>query len=133
VNGDYLPVEIVLMQRVGQVEGVVHLFEYFENEQEFVLVMERPEPVEDMFDYITHNGPLPETKCRDFFSQLVKTLLSVYNAGVIHRDIKNENILVNLQTGRIKLIDFGSGAYVQNSPFKHFSGMLIVHINSIMC
>jgi len=50
-------------------------------------------------------------------------LKDVHDAGVYHRDIKDENMLINAETGRIRLIDFGSAAFARNNPYTSFGGM----------
>ena len=50
--------------------------------------MERPEPCKDLFDYITTKGRLGEDLTRNFFRQVVETVLACHARGVIHRDIK---------------------------------------------
>jgi serine/threonine protein kinase len=55
--------------------------------------MERPEHVQDLFDYITEKGAVNEETSKGFFRQIVETLVLVHRAGVVHRDIKDENIL----------------------------------------
>ena len=86
--------------------------------------MERPVPCKDLFDFITKNGMLGEDMARNFFQQVVETIIACHKRGVIHRDIKDENLLVNLNTNDIKLIDFGSGAYLRNGPYKDFDGKI---------
>ena len=40
----------------------------------------------------------------------------------IIRDIKDENILVNLKTGNLAIIDFGSGCHANQDPLREFEG-----------
>ncbi|NXR78029.1 PIM3 kinase, partial [Pycnonotus jocosus] len=42
--------------------------------------------------------------------------------GVLHRDIKPQNLLVNPETGDLKLIDFGCGTFLQEQPYTAFAG-----------
>ena len=114
--------EICLMKKVQGVAGVVKLLDYYEKQDSFVLVMERPEPVKDLFDFISKEGALEENLARKFFSQIVHTLQEVHQAGVLHRDIKDENILCDLKTGELKIIDFGSGAFMKDGLYTDFDG-----------
>ena len=122
VNGERVPLEVCLMNIVSGVPGVVKLIDCFERHDSFLIVMERPEPCIDLFDYITDKGMLEEQLARKFFRQVVETLIACHCKGVIHRDIKNENLLVDLRTLDLKLIDFGSGAYIKAGDYTDFDG-----------
>jgi len=122
VNGRLLPAEIAVLQRLTGVDGVVHLVDHFETADCFLIVLERPTPSEDLFDYITRRGALPEAQARDIFRQTISTVKRVHDAGVFHRDIKDENMLIDADTGRVRLIDFGSAGFARNNPYTYFGG-----------
>jgi len=122
LNDLKVPLEVALMHAAQNVEGVVKLLDYFERPDSFVIVMEKPENCKDMFDYITEKGSIEESVARGFFKQIVQIVLACHSNGVIHRDIKDENILVNDKTQKVKLIDFGSGAFIKDSMKTEFEG-----------
>merc|ERR1711951_344362 len=64
----------------------------------------------------------PETLAKDLFKQILQTIVGCHQKGVVHRDIKDENILIDLNTFKIKLIDFGSGCFLEDRVYREFQG-----------
>jgi serine/threonine protein kinase len=122
IGGRRVPLELKLLHSVQNVEGVIQLFDFFEAKDSFIYVMEKPSESKDLFDYITDNGALDEELAKNFFLQVTSTIVACHKRGVVHRDIKDENILVDLRTGKLSLIDFGSGAFLQESSYTDFDG-----------
>merc|ERR1712058_43644 len=118
---DNIPLEVALMQQVNDVPGVIKLLDYFDTADSFYVVMERFNS-KDLFDFITEQGPLSENLAKDLFMQLVDTVNECHEKGVVHRDIKDENILIDINTFKIKLIDFGSGASLKEGLYHKFKG-----------
>ncbi len=51
-------------------------------------------------------GPLPLSKARDIASQFLTGLQVIHDAGLVHCDLKPENIMIT-HTGRVVVMDFG--------------------------
>ncbi|XP_053200352.1 serine/threonine-protein kinase pim-3-like [Panonychus citri] len=117
-----IPMEISLLKKVNHLSGVIRIIDFYERSDSFIIIMERPESAMDLFDFISEKGVLDEKLSRVFFHQVVETVISCHKAGVIHRDIKDENILVDLDTLKLKLIDFGSGAHMKEGYYTDFEG-----------
>ena len=61
-----------------------------------------------------------ETECKIIIYQLLDLLDYLHNSGVVHGDIKAENIIYDQKTKKIYLLDFGSAHTVKN-PEKCFT------------
>ncbi|XP_057900741.1 serine/threonine-protein kinase pim-1-like [Melospiza georgiana] len=124
-DGTSAPLEVVLLAKVSTgFPGVVQLLEWLELPNCIVMVLERPEQCQDLQHFIGARQFLPEEEARELFRQVLEAVWHCTSCGVLHRDIKPENILVDLDTGQAKLIDFGCGAYLQDTVYTHFAGTL---------
>jgi serine/threonine protein kinase len=88
MGGIRVPLEVCLLRQVSHVAGVVRLLDACDADDVFVLIMERAEMSQDLFDFITEHGALSEPLAKNFFRQVVEAILQCHRAGVIHRDIK---------------------------------------------
>ena len=66
-----MPLEVSLLHVLRSSVGVVKLIDYFERCDSFIIVMERPEPCKDLFDFITEKGVLEEQLAKNFFRQVI--------------------------------------------------------------
>ena len=121
ITSENIPLEVALMRHLQDGPGIIRLVDYFDMQDTFYIVMERFNST-DLFNFITKQGPLPESFAKKIFKQVVNTVIWCHKKGVVHRDIKDENILIDLNTLRIKLIDFGSGAWMENRIYHEFQG-----------
>lgn len=118
-----IPTEICLLDLCRDVPGVVQLIDWFANSKGFLIVMERPEQCMDLFDLISAYGYLDESIARSIFLQILNTTCLLYSTyGIFHRDIKDENIIINMHTGEATLVDFGAAALNSEACIKEFQG-----------
>lgn len=122
VQGYQVPQEIALMLRCYGHPGIIKLVDWYECLDSFILIMERPERAVDLFDYIREIGRVPEKEAARIFKQILDAAIHIQNCGVVHRDIKDENIIINRDTMEAKLIDFGCGTLLKDGPYRDFSG-----------
>jgi MAP/microtubule affinity-regulating kinase len=68
------------------------------------------------------NRALPESLAKKYFSQLVSGMSYCHSQGVLHRDLKLENILLD-SSNSVKIIDFGFATFVRSPEYsKLFCG-----------
>jgi protein-serine/threonine kinase len=105
--------------------NIVEMEGFFEDEINYYIEMvPHGLPGMDLFDYIELRANMDEGECRNIFKQVVSAIHHLHTkALVVHRDIKDENVILD-GDGRIKLIDFGSAAYIKNGPFDVFVGTI---------
>lgn len=63
-------------------------------------------------------GPLAITRAVDIIEQMCAALTRAHDLGVIHRDLKSDNIMLTVQGGRkdfVKILDFGLAALARDT------------------
>lgn len=80
---------------------------------------------QDLFDLVEAcPDGLAIASAHRIFSQVADAVCFLHDHGIVHRDIKDENIVLDLE-GNVQVIDFGSAAYVKEGrKFDTFSGTL---------
>ncbi|XP_054443958.1 serine/threonine-protein kinase LATS2 isoform X2 [Pteronotus mesoamericanus] len=86
-------------------EWVVKLYYSFQDKDSLYFVMDYI-PGGDMMSLLIRMEVFPEHLARFYIAELTLAIESVHKMGFIHRDIKPDNILIDLD-GHIKLTDFG--------------------------
>ncbi|EHY52473.1 Serine/threonine-protein kinase ppk6 [Exophiala dermatitidis] len=105
--------------------NIVEMIDFFEDDVNYYIEMlPHGIPGMDLFDYIELRTNMTEAESRNIFRQVVDAIHHLHTkALVVHRDIKDENVVLDGE-GQIKLIDFGSAAYIKNGPFEVFVGTI---------
>ncbi|EKM77616.1 hypothetical protein AGABI1DRAFT_121991 [Agaricus bisporus var. burnettii JB137-S8] len=76
----------------------------------------------ELFDYLLEKGRLTEDETRILFGQLCLAVAYLHESGIVHRDLKLENVLLD-EHCRVKLGDFGfAREYDRNNFMQTFCG-----------
>jgi serine/threonine protein kinase len=99
-------------------EGVIRVYNVFEENSTAYMTMEYLEG-HTLGEEIAQLGPLEEKTVQEIAHQLVDALEVVHRAGLLHRDIKPDNVFL-ADDGRVVLIDFGSArTFVSSQTVQH--------------
>ena len=108
-----IQIETTIMKTLSKSNNIVKIFETYETKKHYCIVMEYI-CAGDLLSYIKKRGKLTEQVAKFIFKQIILTLQYIHNHNIVHRDIKLDNILIDLDNN-IKICDFGVSKIVKNN------------------
>ncbi|KAG0418057.1 putative serine/threonine-protein kinase KIN1 like protein, partial [Dictyocoela roeselum] len=105
----------VIMSTLLSHPNIVKLRAFYYNDLHFFLVFEYVQG-KLLLDTVIEEGPMDEARARFYFRQLVSAVHYMHANFVVHRDLKIENVIVDVQ-GNIKIIDFGLSNFYDTRRF----------------
>ncbi|KAK3519120.1 hypothetical protein QTP70_018485 [Hemibagrus guttatus] len=120
----WLPIEIALMvlANANPCTKILKILDWYEEPKRYVVILERPEPCMDLEEFSSkQGGRLTEVEARIVMFQLMEALQHCKSQGILHRDVKPENILIQTDTYHVKLFDFGCGDLIKHY-YNEFAG-----------
>ena len=70
-------------------------------------------------------GPLPPTARSGIVEPMLEALQHAHDHGLVHRDVKPDNILIETATGRPLLVDFGIVKYLDGPGHLTEAGFIV--------
>jgi len=86
------------------------IYDYFETDTHILIVMEYV--CGDLLGFIRKRGKISESTAKIIFKQIIKGLQLIHKKKIVHRDIKLDNVLIDL-TNTVKICDFGVSRILQ--------------------
>ena len=85
--------------------NIVTLYDFLELDGRPCIIMEYVDG-QTLTDRIRSYGALPMHEAIPIFKSIVEAISYIHSRGIIHRDIKSNNVRIS-STGQVKLLDFG--------------------------
>ena len=104
--------EINLMKNLKH-SSVVKILDTFETEKYIFIIMENIAGG-DLLSFVKKRTKLNEKMSKYIFKQLLESIKYIHSKNIVHRDIKLDNVLIDLNNN-IKLCDFGVGKMVHEN------------------
>jgi len=104
---DLFKEEAKRLQQLGEHDQIPTLLAYFEQDNYLFLVQQYIDG-QNLLKELEQQGTYSEIKIRELLLDLLPILQFIHQHGVIHRDIKPQNIIRRSGDGRLVLIDFGA-------------------------
>ncbi|XP_053136083.1 serine/threonine-protein kinase Chk2 isoform X2 [Hemicordylus capensis] len=98
--------EVEILKKINH-PCLIKIIDFFEGE-DFYIVLELMRGGE-LFDRVLPPAELAEATCKLYFYQMLLAVQYLHNSGIIHRDLKLENVLLSSHEEEclIKITDFG--------------------------
>ena len=103
--------ETNLMQKLNH-PNITKILEMFEDDKFILIIMEYINGG-NLFSFVKKRRKLSEKIAKFLFRQIILGIKHIHSKNIVHRDIKLENILIDLNN-RIKICDFGIGVILKS-------------------
>ncbi|BAY80772.1 phosphate ABC transporter periplasmic phosphate-binding protein [Calothrix parasitica NIES-267] len=104
---DFFNKEAAILEKLGKHPQIPQLLAHFQEEDNLYIVQEFIEG-HDLSQELSPGKRLSEAYVNKLLKDVLEVLSFVHKYGVIHRDIKPQNLMRRREDGRIFLIDFGA-------------------------
>jgi len=104
-------------------KNVIRIYDLSEADGVKFITMEFVEG-SDLRRILLDNGKLPLERAIEVIRQVCKALDAAHSAGVIHRDLKPQNIMEEAKTGRILVMDFGLARTIEGGGMTQTGALL---------
>lgn len=102
---DTVKKEVSFMKQLNGHPNILNMYDVLEDKEKLYLVLELAADG-DLFDKIVALGGFNEEQARVYFKQILNGLTHCHGKGIIHRDMKPENLLLG-EADVLKISDFG--------------------------
>ena len=103
--------ETDLMKKLNH-PNITKILEMFEDEKYFMIIMEYINGG-NLFSFVKKRRKLSEKTAKFLFRQIIQGIKYIHEQNIVHRDIKLENLLIDLNNN-VKICDFGIGRKIKN-------------------
>jgi serine/threonine-protein kinase len=104
--------------------NVVSVFDQGEDDGHMFLAMEYV-PGQTLREVMKAEGPLTPRAALDIMGPVLQALGAAHRGGIIHRDVKPENIILREDDGTVKVADFGLARAVSAQTTASQTGVLL--------
>ena len=105
--------------------NVVAVYDQGEDNGLLFLAMEFVPGRHTLRDVIRSEAPLPPARALSIVEEILKALAAAHDAGIVHRDVKPENVLIDPR-GQIKVADFGLARAISSATAATATGGVLM-------